>query len=81
MTGPARGFVFRIFYIGLNETLFPTERLTMFEKKRIKLELYVDLDPIPGAFHTKEDAAKRAEAILRSSINHYSPVILIPQQK
>ena len=53
----------------------------MSEKKRIKLELYVDLDPFPGAFHTKEDAAKWVESIMRSLINHYNPVILIPQEK
>ena len=46
------------------------------ERDRIKIELAVDLDPIPGAFHTKEDAKEAVLAILLSRIPHYNPVIL-----
>lgn len=47
-------------------------------KNRIKLEVLVDLDDMPGAFHTKEDAALRLEAILLTRIPHYNPIVLTP---
>lgn len=47
----------------------------MFEKKRIKLEVYVDLDRTPGTFHTKESARNAVDAILKDSIPHYNPTV------
>ncbi len=47
---------------------------------RIKLEVYVDLDPFPGAFHTKEDARNRINAMLQDRIPHYNPTVNYPQE-
>lgn len=41
--------------------------------KRIPVIVYVDLDPIPGAFHTEESAVNNIRGILESSIPHYNP--------
>lgn len=42
---------------------------------RIKLIVYVDLDNVPGAFHTKEDAVYQIEDILKRQIGHYNPIV------
>lgn len=49
------------------------------DRKRIKLEVLIDLDPIPGTFHTEESARKQVEAILLSSVGHYNPIVLPPE--
>lgn len=49
------------------------------ERKRIKLEILVDLDPVPGTFHTPESAKQCVEAILLSSIGHYHPIVLMDE--
>lgn len=45
-------------------------------QNRVKLEILVDLDDMPGAFHTKESAALHVEAMLLSRIPHYNPIVL-----
>jgi hypothetical protein len=45
------------------------------ERKRIKLEVYMDLDPVPGTFHTKESARNQIAAILNQSIPWYNPIV------
>lgn len=47
------------------------------ERERIMLEVYVDLDPIPGAMHTAEDAEIRIQAMLTDRIPHYNPWVCI----
>lgn len=47
--------------------------------ERIKLVVYVDLDPIPGAFHTKESAREIVEGTLKQRIEHYNPQVVHPQ--
>jgi hypothetical protein len=42
---------------------------------RIKLEVYVDLDPIPGTFHSKESARNVVARILKQQIGHYNPMV------
>lgn len=44
---------------------------------RIVLEVAVDLDALPGAFHTSESAQEHVQAILLSSIPHYNPVVIV----
>lgn len=51
------------------------------DRQRIKLEVYVDLDPAPGTFHTKESARDWVEAILTERIAHYTPTVLIPKNE
>lgn len=50
----------------------------MPERKRIILEVIVDLDPMPGTFNTVESALSSIQAILLSSIGHYNPVVINP---
>lgn len=40
----------------------------------------VDLDPILGAFHTKEDAKRILQSILDQRIPHYKPIVRIAQE-
>jgi hypothetical protein len=51
------------------------------ERTRIKLEVYVDLDPVPGAFHTKESAQNGIRTILNGAIPHYNPVVSIAKEE
>ena len=52
----------------------------MPDMPRIKLEVVVDLDPVPGAFHTREDAANELQALLLNTIGHYNPVVLLSRE-
>ena len=45
------------------------------DRERIKLEVYVDLDPVPGAFHSKESTRNHVDRILKTTIPHYNPVV------
>jgi DNA-binding XRE family transcriptional regulator len=47
------------------------------ERKRIKLSVYVDLDPIMGSFHTAESAQHTIRNLLNRSIPHYNPLVSI----
>jgi len=44
---------------------------------RILLEVAVDLDELPGAFHTPESAQDHVQAMLHNMIPHYNPVVKI----
>lgn len=46
-------------------------------RQRIMLSVMVDLDAMPGTFHTPESARDNVEAILLSSIPHYDPVVVL----
>ncbi len=46
----------------------------------VRLEVEVDLDPIPGAYHTKEDAQMRIQRQLNNSISHYNPKVKIIEE-
>ena len=47
----------------------------MPNRKRIKLSVYVDLDPLPGAQHTAEDAQAYIGQLLNTMIPHYNPKV------
>ena len=49
-------------------------------KERILLSVIVDLDPVPGAFHTRESCVKHIQAMLLESIPHYNPVVVDPEK-
>ena len=49
--------------------------------ERIMLEVYVDLDPIPGEFHSKENARMVVQQILRERIPHYHPNVDVNYQE
>jgi hypothetical protein len=51
------------------------------ERIRIKLDVYVDLDPVPGAFHTKESAQTIVRNILDGAIPHYNPLVSIAKEE
>ena len=55
----------------LDNPLFNSER-PLFERRKAVILVEVDLDPVPGAMHTGEDAAKHVEHCLES-IKHYNP--------
>lgn len=43
--------------------------------KRVALIVYVDLDQVPGPFHSKESAQNNVRGILENQINHYNPMV------
>lgn len=47
----------------------------MPERKRIKMVLEINLDPVPGVFHTKEDARDIVDRILKNQLGHYDPSV------
>lgn len=49
--------------------------------ERVVLEVHVNLDSVPGAFHTKEDAGAQVQRILDRSIAHYIPRVFVPTSK
>ena len=55
----------------LDNPLFNSER-PPFERRKAVILVEVDLDPVPGAMHTGEDAAKQVAHCLES-IKHYNP--------
>lgn len=46
-------------------------------RTRIHLGVFVDLDPVPGAFHTADDARNRVANILGKAIPWYKPHVSI----
>lgn len=54
---------------------------SIMERERIKLEVYVDLDPVPGTFHSKESAQNTVRNILNSAIPHYNPTVNLAEKK
>lgn len=49
------------------------------ERKRVVLEVDVELDPVPGAFHTAESAQENVQAMLNSMIPHYHPIVTVKE--
>lgn len=45
--------------------------------KSVTLDVTINLDPIPGAFHTPADVQQRIERILVEMIPHYKPTVSI----
>jgi hypothetical protein len=50
----------------------PTKGNEMSRRKTV-LVIQVDLDSVPGAFHTPESAKNNIQAILDNAIPHYEP--------
>jgi hypothetical protein len=46
-------------------------------RTRIKLGVYVDLDPMPGAFNTPDSAKQAVLSVLNMHISHYNPSVVI----
>lgn len=44
-------------------------------EKRVTFLVQVDLDQLPGSFHTPERAERDLRAILEQRINHYNPTV------
>src|SRR5690606_40444664 len=47
----------------------------MSNRERVTFEVTVDLDPMPGMFHTEGSAAAALQEILLDCIEHYHPVV------
>lgn len=45
--------------------------------ERIELSVLINLDPMPGAFHTPEQARQTIEATLLTRLGHYEPIVLL----
>ena len=56
----------------LDNPLFSSERPPLERRKAVIL-VEVELDQVPGAMHTAEDAAKHVEYCLDSMMKHYNP--------
>lgn len=46
-------------------------------RTRIKLAVYVDLDPMPGTFHSAESARNAVNGLLHQNVPHYKPLVSI----
>ena len=46
-------------------------------RTRAMLAVYVDLDPIPGTFHTADSARNAIGGMLKQSIPHYTPLVSV----
>lgn len=46
-------------------------------RTRVRLDVYVDLDPVPGAFHSMDSARNCVGAILRNGIPQYNPLVSV----
>ena len=44
--------------------------------ERILIEIAVDLDAMPGAFHTEDNARMHVQAILLGRLPQHNPVVL-----
>lgn len=44
-------------------------------KTRRAFVVYVDLDPVPGTFHSQESAQNSIRGILLRAIPHYNPMV------
>lgn len=44
------------------------------ERRRIQILVEVDLDPVPGSFHTGENTQEHIQHMLDGAIPHYNPV-------
>ena len=47
------------------------------ERTRVKLGVFVDLDPTPGTFHSADSAQHVVRNILQQAMPHYSPSVSI----
>lgn len=46
-------------------------------RQRATFTVEIDLDMVPGAFHTAEDTEKRLQSLLLSDVPHYNPVVTL----
>ena len=49
------------------------------QRPRITLEIDVDLDPLPGNFHTPEQAERAIFGLLHMRIPHYDPTVRVQE--
>lgn len=49
-------------------------------RKRIELNITLDLDPVPGAFHTGQSALDIVTEILESRLGHYHPEVAFTRE-
>jgi hypothetical protein len=46
-----------------------------FSKKKVVLEVTIDLDAMPGAMHNGEYTQEYIQSLLNDMIGHYNPVV------
>ena len=47
--------------------------------ERIEVTFLIDLDPVPGVFHTPTSARNVIQAVLLERFPHYLPVVVHPE--
>lgn len=47
--------------------------------ERVMLNVMINLDQLPGAMHTEQQARDTIEAILLTRLGHYDPVVVTSQ--
>lgn len=45
-------------------------------RRKVLIEVEVELDPVPGTFHTADSAKEQITRILNSAIPHYHPRVV-----
>ena len=63
-----------LYYPGSNDRRLPDP---IFNKRRIRLVVEVDLDPVPGWGNVPEDYRALTQRLLDQSIGHYNPTVTI----
>lgn len=48
-----------------------------YAKRRVCFAVHMDLDPVPGTFHSKESARNVIGRLLDERIGHYNPIVSI----
>lgn len=46
-------------------------------RTRVAVTIIIDLDPVPGAFHTPESARQLIEGMILNAAPHYNPVVIL----
>lgn len=57
------------------EVAYPPESIEKVTDYREAFIVYIDLDDMPGAMHSKESAQHTIATVLRSHIGHYRPLV------
>lgn len=47
------------------------------DRNRVTLIVEVDLDPVPGLFHTAKSAQETVQSMLDASMPHYNPTVTL----
>lgn len=52
----------------------------MPDRKRVTLQIEIDLDPVIGAMHTEDSARYHVQMVLTSQMAWYNPEVKLPEK-